>query len=293
MARARWMRGLAAASLVLAGAVFPVREGQGAGEQVRITFFALDRGEATLIETPGGMVSLLGAGAPGEGETIVKLLRKRGIRALSAVMAGTWQDRHVGGMKVVLEQVPMNVFMQNPLYVSTPVGDKMLKVAGAMAKAGQLHLAIPTPGEVTTVSYNPPCEIAAVGPTGPMLAQYKGDRDCSLTMEVNYHKVSFLSLGQTNKQHQSALWQQAKRRPWGHVLQIGRNGAADSLAESLLKPLKTRVAVLPIPRKSGARPAASTLAALRRAGVKVYRTDQQGEVTVVTDGTHVKVTTAR
>jgi beta-lactamase superfamily II metal-dependent hydrolase len=53
------------------------------------------------------------------------------------------------------------------------------------------------------------------------------------------------------------------------------------------------VAVIPVPRKSNLKPAAETLASLRKVAARTYRTDQRGAITVITDGEDVTVKTER
>jgi competence protein ComEC len=126
-----------------------------------------------------------------------------------------------------------------------------------------------------------------------MRHRFAKDPDCSLVIEMSYNKISLLTLGENTRRHQQMFWDEVFPRPWGQVISLGRNGGEGAILPSILKPLKTKVAIIPIPRSSGARPAASTLQALKQAGVKVYRTDRDGAITVTTDGTDVSVTTER
>lgn len=266
---------------------------QAKAPTLRLTFFALDHGESMLVQAPGGMTFLVGAGAAADAGEVIRQLQSRKIRRLDTVMLASWSDRHMGGIPKVLEKFPVRMFMRNPLYVKTATGDRILRMADSMQRAGQLSVHIPSPGEITPVFYQPPCEVASVAPTGAMLQQFAGDRNCSLVMEILFDRTSYLSLGDTSTKHQQAFWRQAPRKPWGHILQIGRGGSADAVTASLLKPLKTKVAVIPIPRKSGWKPAAQTLTALKRVGAKVYRTDRDGHITVTSDGRNVRVTSAK
>jgi competence protein ComEC len=256
---------------------------------LRVTFLSLDRGAATLVQAPGGLVGLVGAGGPGDAGAIVGWLGRHHISKVDVLVATTWSEPYLGGAAGLLKRVKVGRIVRNPLYVPTPVGDHLLEDADRRG----IKSFSPPPGDSETLFYTPPCEMRAVAPTGPMLVQFAKDPRCSAIFQFKYEQASILCLGDSSRKHQQVMWEQVERKPWGHVLQIGRNGAADSLLPSMLRPLRTRYAVIPIPRRSGARPAAGTLAALKQAGVRVYRTDRQGAVTVVTDGTQIHVTSER
>jgi len=223
----------------------------------------------------------------------MRFLKSRGIRQIDTLMLAASSDRQMGGMLDLLQQFRPKTFMRTPLYARTSLGDRIIRLADSLEQAHRVNMVLPTPGESTAVFFRPPCEFIAVAPTGPMLARFKGDRDCSLVMEVSYDKVSFLTLGTTTSRHQQVFWQQVRQKPWGHILQIGRDGAADALAESLLRTLKTRVAVISIPKRAHGRPSPTLLAALRRNSVRLCRTDRQGNITVTTDGENIDVKTER
>jgi competence protein ComEC len=254
-----------------------------------VSFLALDHGEATLVQAPGGVDGLIGAGAAGDATAVSRYLRKRGVKQLDVMVAATWSERSLGGMPALLKTERVARIVQNQLYVPTTVGDRALREASRRG----VRTFSPPPGNTETLFRSPPCQMRAVAPTGPMMGRFAKDPRCSAMYEFQYDHLSVLSLGESGREHQRDMWRQADPRPWGHVLQIGRNGAADALLPAMLPDLRTRYAVLTIPRKSGGEPAPETLAALHRAGVKVYRTDRDGTVTVTTDGTHISVRTER
>lgn len=273
---------------------FATRDLQAQANPVfRCTVFALNHGEARLMEPPGGTKFLIGAGAPNEGPLLLQRLQKRGIKSIDTLVAQSWKADQIGGALAILKGMPVRQFLYNPLYVKGKYADALYAAVEDRERPGKFAKRVPSPGEEFTVFYSPPCQVAVVGPTGPMLASFAKDSECSMTMEYRYDRLSILDLGTTSQVHQKAMWQTAPERPSGEVLLFGRSGARDALMPSLLKSLKTRVAVISVPRKSARKPAAETLAALRAAQVRVYRTDQSGDVTVTTDGHQIKVATDR
>lgn len=261
-------------------------------DPLRVTFFPLDQGDATLVQVPGKNV-LIGGGAAGEGEKVVALLRARGIKKLDIAVVQTWKDRHFGGLPVICKKIGAALILSNGQYAPTKTASALAKYADYTTRSGKTYMRSPGVGENLSLSYNPICQLRVYSPIAAMLAQATPDPDSSMVMEFSREQSSFLDLGDTNIKHQQRLWAAAETKPWGQILAIRRNGAADALMTSLLKPLKTRIAVIPVARKSGPGPAPAMLSALSKAGVRVYRTDVNGTITVSTDGTSYQVKTDR
>lgn len=259
---------------------------------LRLAFLPLDSGDATLVQAPGQNTLLAGGGSGADGSAVLKALRSRGIRSLDTLIVGSWRSNHVGGMSAILKGLPVRQFFHNALFLPTQENREVYRLAAAPSPPGRKVFA-PMPGEEITLFYNPPLRVRAVSPTGPMLTSYKDDPSCSMVLEWSYDRLSFLDLGETTRRHQDAFWATTPSRPTGEILAIGRSGAADALNPGLLKPMRTRVAVLRVPRKGGKKPAPELLAALRRGGVRVFRTDLHGTVTVSTDGRTIEARAER
>lgn len=257
---------------------------------LRITFLALPRGEATLLQPPGPITGLLGAGSASDAGALAAALKKRGVRRINVLIGATWSEGHLGGVPELFKRLPVQSFLFNPMYVKTPAGDRAIAAARARETKG-VQVGAATL-DTTTVSYSPPCQFRNVGPFSTMFRTFANDPRCSLTLEVSYDHFSFLGLGDSRRQHQSALMKLVDPTPGGTVVQVSGQGTADAIDPSLLKRLKTRIVVIPTPQR-GPRPDPKLLRMLAQAGVKVYRTDQRGSITVTTDGRNIDVKTER
>ncbi len=78
------------------------------------------------------------------------------------------------------------------------------------------------------------------------------------------------------------------------VLKVGHHGSRTSSTPAFLEAVAPREAVVSAGcRNRFGHPHATTLAALGAAGARVWRTDEEGAVTVTTDGSSLEVTSAR
>ncbi len=87
----------------------------------------------------------------------------------------------------------------------------------------------------------------------------------------------------------SGSWQVAPRYA-RTSLKVGHHGSAYSSTPAFIRAVSPRYAVISVGRDNlFGHPAASTIDTLRDIGATVYRTDEDGAITISTDGTETTV----
>lgn len=76
---------------------------------LRVTFLDVGQGDAVLLQAPEGQTALIDAG-PGD---IVPLLRELGVERIDLMVATHPHADHIGGMRGVIESIPVRFFMDN------------------------------------------------------------------------------------------------------------------------------------------------------------------------------------
>ncbi|MDD3927523.1 MAG: MBL fold metallo-hydrolase, partial [bacterium] len=108
---------------------------------------------------------------------------------------------------------------------------------------------------------------------------------------LDYGKASFLFTGDIEQAGEEAL---SGSRLDARVLKVPHHGSRMSCSTSLLETVRPMVAVISVGRDNDyGHPSGQTLQRLQRAGVRVYRTDRNGSVTVDTDGRSLKIRSER
>ncbi len=237
---------------------------------LRATFLDVGQGDAALLETPEGAV-LVDEGPP-EAD-VARVLRQRGLSALSAVVLTHPQRDHIGGAEAVVRGLRVGSVLYPRLAVSSADERRALAaarekgVAVAVARAGdeyglgRLRLRVLWPDGPGRREEDPN-EHAVV-----LLASY-GETDLLLPADAESEVTSRLSL------------------PPVEVLKVAHHGSRDPGLADLLRRLRPRLAVISVGRDNDyGHPAPSTLAALATIpGLRVYRTDEAGDVVVESDG---------
>jgi competence protein ComEC len=246
---------------------------------LRMVVLDVGQGDAVLLQVPEGNV-LVDQGPP-EGK-VGQQLRRLGIRRLAALVLTHPQRDHVGGAADVLRRLRVDTVIDPSL--PSDSDDERLALAearerrvpvvvaraGAVYRIGALTLRVLWPAERGPPGADPN-DYAVV-----LLASYR-DTDVLLPADAESNVTTRLRL------------------PAVEVLKVAHHGSADDGLDEQLRTLRPRIAVISVGQGNDyGHPRGSTLAALRGVdGLRLYRTDEDGRVTVESDGRTIAVSTER
>jgi competence protein ComEC len=221
------------------------------------------------VQAPGGHAALVDGGPP-EADVAAKL-RVRGVTRLDLVVLTHAQEDHQGGLAGVLGAFPVDVLLDGGHPADGPEHRRIVGLARARgarvvaAAAGQrfrlgrfLRLDVLAPGS----ALEPPHGL------DPNLR--------AAVLQVSYRGLDVLLPADAESEVTGGL---ALRRV--EVLKVAHHGSSDEGTRALLERLRPRAAVIPV--GAGNRyghPHRATMAALRAAVPRVYRTDRDGAVTL-------------
>jgi competence protein ComEC len=115
--------------------------------------------------------------------------------------------------------------------------------------------------------------------------------NASVVTELKDGRIVFLFLGDLEKSAQSAI---LNTLPLVTVLKVAHHGSENGTSEDLLKVTRPAVAVIEVGEKNiYGHPHQATLNLLKKYLAQIYRTDQNGTVTISTDGQNYQVKTEK
>jgi competence protein ComEC len=274
---------LAVAAAVLAALSLPVARlmsGPGAPSELTVRFLDVGQGDATLIQHPDGTAVLFDGGPPEAGT--VRLLRRAGVRRLSLVVATHASRDHHGGLADVLDRYPVDLLLDGGDGTRDPdfralVAEaarrnvrRVRAVAPMTIRAGGLRIAVlsppPRPRGPPPEDPNPRAIVALVSAGGfDLLLSADAESDALLPLEL----------------------------PDVDAMKVPHHGSSDPGLPQVLRSVRPELAAIEVGPNTWGHPTPSTLTALERAGVRTYRTDRDGTVSVSVDGGEAMVSTER
>ncbi|MBI1885615.1 MAG: DNA internalization-related competence protein ComEC/Rec2 [Chloroflexi bacterium] len=255
--------------------------------RLSVSFLDVGQGDAILIRGPQGHKVLVDGG-PG-GEAVTSALGRHlpfWDRRLDLVVLTHPQADHVTGLVAVLERYDVEAIIAAPLTADSAAYRAWTEAAreeGVPVGAATAGVTVPLgDGAYITVLHPPP---------GLLPFDRDDLNENSLVLRVAMDGVSILLTADIGRDGELALIEEASGLR-ATVLQVPHHGSRFSASPEFLREVGPAVAVVSV--GEGNRfgpPAPETLE--RLAGTPVFRTDEDGDVTVWTDGERLWVKTQR
>lgn len=249
------------------------------GSTLAVHFIDVGQADSALLLC-GGESMLIDGGNVADSSLVVSYLESQGVDTLDHVVCTHAHEDHVGGLSG-----PLNACTANHVY--SPVTEYDSKAYRDFLKytsAQGLDPEIPAPGDAFSLGE---ARVTVLGP----VKEYSETNNTSLVLRVDFGETSFLFTGDMERTAEADLLD-AGADLSATVLKVGHHGSDTSTSYPFLREIMPEYAVISVGEgNSYGHPSDDTLSRLRDADCTVYRTDRQGTVVAVSDGTTVSFTT--
>lgn len=255
---------------------------------------AIDVGQADalLVQTPGGHAVLVDAGGRLERGTdgeasaeaigtriVLPFLLRRGVQRLDAIVLTHPHGDHVGGVPPVVRALAVGLVADSgqsypgAAYARTLLAAREREVPVRVVRAGE------------TWRFGDGTELKFLAPEAPLLQSGRNDvNENSLVFMLTYGSFRMLFTGDAGAESEARMLASGADLH-ADVLKVGHHGSAYGSTPGFVRAVAPRVAIVSDGRDNAyGHPAPETLATLRAAHATVYRTDEDGEIDVRSDG---------
>ena len=231
-----------------------------------LTVYAADvgQGDCTLLMSPNGKTMLVDSGDEAHYEDVSAMLFRFGIKKLDVVVAASAGEGSIGAMARLIADHEIGSF-----YACSGLeqAGEYAPIAEALQSRGVTARAVSS----GSIGWDKSC------PTEAYLVQ--GEEHPCLALRVTHSGYSLLLAGGVGPDSEAQL--AACSGIKSEVLFVGANGGEGSASSALLSAVSPTCAV--ISAGGAGRPSNDALSRLNARGVKLYRTDKNGAVTIVID----------
>jgi len=295
--RSRWTWGVAAALAALCGIVswapYPPQLSPG---KLEVSVMDVGQGDSLFVSFPNGTTMLVdGGGAipiPGSppprmdvGESVISsYLWSRHIQRLDYVVLTHDHWDHMGGLEAVLKN-----FRVGELWLGGDPGDRNMDWLRAIAASrGTRHLRI-VEGMRRMLDG---VDLEVLSPPADWAPRHVSNND-SIVLRLGYGSRHILLPGDVEERMERRLVTDGEPLT-SDVLKVAHHGSQTSSTAAFLKQVSPQFGIISVGAHGRfGHPNEETLKTLHAAGVRTYRTDQDGTTSVSTDGHRITISTYR
>jgi len=292
-----WRAGAAVmAAGALAIALFPFSPRWSAGK-LELTVLDVGQGDSLLLISPHGRTLLVDGGGgftgfaghpehggadPGE-EAVSPYLWSRGFQKLDVVALTHAHQDHIGGLAAVLEN-----FSVGALWIGREVSSPALENLERMVAQRKIPIVREMRGAPFAFDG---VETQFLWPESTSELDRSPQNNDSLVMRLKFGELGMMLPGDLEKQAEKTLLGETPEASLhADILKVGHHGSKNSTTREFLAAVHPRVAIISAGEDNPyGHPNAELLARLEEAGVRILRTDRDGAVHVLTDGTRLEV----
>lgn len=269
--------------LVIALSIVPSFEVHAAEKEpdFSVEFIDVGQGDCALIQCEGHYMMIDGGPADASA-TIYTILKERVIKDIDLIVATHPDADHIGGLSAALN-------FANVETVLSPVKSHDTKTFRNFEKYVEKQnrsFTMPVYGDIYELGS------AVVEILGPIYDNAESN-NLSIVVKVTYGDNSFLFMGDAEGEEEEDILRRNKTLDCD-VIKIGHHGSCSSTSDALLNAVKPKYAVISVGNDNTyGHPTKEILDKLKKTNVDIYRTDLQGDITFVSDGKKITVSTEK
>ncbi|MBW2050998.1 MAG: DNA internalization-related competence protein ComEC/Rec2 [Deltaproteobacteria bacterium] len=268
--------------------------------ELKVTMLDVGQGNAAHVSFPDRTEMMIDGGGfpksnfdPGA-NIITPYLLHQGVTRLDVLVLSHAHPDHCGGLACLAQKFHPTSFWSNHEQSFSKTYLKLLEaVEGNKIKHPALEdLYRPKHfGPALVQALHPPPNFLALQAAGKRTPHLNNN---SLALRIQFGQIVFLFPGDLETAGEAEILSRQRDRLRADVLLACHHGGRTSLTPSFLEAVRPRYIVFSVGRYTRFnQPSPEAVARARAVGAEVYRTDQHGAVTFVTDGKTIKVKTCK
>lgn len=239
--------------------------------KLNILFLDVGQADCILVLNKGKSV-LIDSGNSGDGEFIVNGIKALGIEKIDYVVGTHVHEDHIGGMSYIVDSFDIGEFYLPYNETTTTTYYKKLLTSLTEKEESIVEINVGDKFAIEDANF----EVMAVDHSEPENAN-----NTSIVLELVYGNQKYLFMGDAETEVEEA-------RKWNDVdvLKVGHHGSNTSTSQEFLNQVAPEISIISVGEgNSYGLPKDKILTRLEKIGTTIYRTDNDGTIQLISDGT--------
>ena len=249
---------------------------------LRVHFIDVGQGDSILIQA-GEQAMLVDAGTNESGSVVTEYLRSLNITKLDYLIGTHPHEDHIGGLDDVIHSFDIGTVIMPDVSHTTQTYEDVLD---ALLEKN-LTVTAPHPGDSYSVG---DASFTVLSPSAEIAEQAAENDDLnnlSVGIRLVYGSNAFVLCGDAESDSEEAMAESGLDLK-ADVLKAGHHGSSTSTSDAFLAAVNPDYAVISCGKdNSYGHPHQETMDKLNAADISIFRTDEQGTVVAVSDGSSI------
>lgn len=243
-----------------------------------MTMLDVGQGLSLLIEADGRYM-LYDGGGQSRSSYVVSYLKQHGVAELDYMVASHYDEDHISGLIGVMNTTKVDKLLSPDYTRDTHIYDSF--------RAKVADKGIPEEHPLRGADYK--LGTADVSVLGPNQYDPGADNDNSIVLKITYGNFKCVLSGDAEASEEYSV---IRNNPdiRADLYVVGHHGSADSSSKEFVQAISPKYAFLSVGKDNAyGHPNPVVLNTIMENNIQLFRTDQQGEVTITSDGQSVSV----
>ena len=243
-----------------------------------MTMLDVGQGLSLLIEADGHYM-LYDGGGQARSSYVVSYLKQHGVTELYYMVASHYDEDHISGLVGVMNTTKVNTLLSPDYKRDTHIFESFCSTVR--------NKEIPAQHPVQGDRY--PLGSAEIRVLGPLMYDPYGDNDNSIVLRISYGDFSCILSGDAEISEEYSILRNNEDIS-ADLYVVGHHGSADSSNGEYVRAIGPKYAFLSVGKNNPyGHPNPVIMNTFMENNIQLFRTDQQGEITVTSDGHSISI----
>lgn len=247
--------------------------------QLQVQFLDVGQGDATLVILPNQKIILIDGGPILSREKLIKFLRKKHIHKINLLVATHPDIDHIGGLITVLKEIKVEKVLDSGKSYDTNTYQAYMRIIK------KKKIPIKKAKEGKFIKLDPTVDIQILNDA----KEKKENNESSIVLKITYKNADILLTGDADVLVEEQMIAK-KYQLDADVLKVGHHGSYTSTSPKFLEAVHPIYAIISFAKNNEYHhPHKSVLERLNEQHVQVYKTANNGTISLKTDGNFLSV----